>query len=204
MPNAIPNTLRRHLLIAVLGAAALSGCASLNTFSGEVSSFGDWPAGRAPGSFAFERLPSQQQDPEEQGRLERLATVALQAKGFQPAAPGAKPDVVVQVGARISRQTRSPWDDPLWWRFGPGVRWYGPWSGWSSWRWSNALDPEYGREVALLLRDGPSGTPLYEARASNAGATPGNDKLLEALFLLSMNDFPAARGEPHSASVVRP
>jgi len=200
------HAIRRHLLIALLGTAALAGCAGLNTVSGEVSSFGGWPAGRAPGSFGFERMPSQQQDPEEQARLERMAAAALQAKGFQPVAEGAKPDVVVQVGARVSRQSRSPWDDPLWWRFGAGVgpRWYGPWYGWGSWRWSNSLDPEYAREVALLLRDGASGTPLYEARARNAGATPGGDPLMEGLFQLSMSDFPAARGEPHSASIVRP
>jgi hypothetical protein len=54
------HAIRRHLLIALLGAAALTGCAGLNTISGEVSSFGGWPAGRALGSYGFERLPSQQ------------------------------------------------------------------------------------------------------------------------------------------------
>ena len=53
------HAIRRHLLIALLGTAALAGCAGLNTVSGEVSSFGGWPAGRAPGSYSFERLPSQ-------------------------------------------------------------------------------------------------------------------------------------------------
>jgi Domain of unknown function (DUF4136) len=141
----MPLSTRRPLLIALLGSLALGGCAGLNTVSGEVSSFGGWPAGRAPGSYGFERLPSQQQDPEEQARLERMAAAALQAKGFQPATAGAKPDVVVQVGARISRQAHSPWDDPLWWRFGVGVgpRWHGPWYGWSSWRWTTPVDPEY-------------------------------------------------------------
>jgi hypothetical protein len=65
-------------------------------------------------------------------------------------------------------------------------------------------DPEYTREVALLLRDSASGTPLYEARALNAGITPGAERLIAGLFQLAMSDFPNARGEPHDASVVRP
>ena len=194
---------RRPLLAAtlVLASLGLAGCAGLNTVSGEVSSFGQWPEGRAPGSYAFERLPSQQQDGEHT-RFEALAAQALQARGFTPVAAGAKPDVVVQIGARVTRQSRSPWDDPFWWRFGSGYgsRWYGV----GAWRWSSALDPEYDREAALLLRDAASGTPLYEARAHSTGVTPGGDRLLGGLFLLSLSDFPAARPEPHAASVVLP
>ena len=44
----------------VLAAALLGGCAALSSVSSDVASFGEWPAGRAPGSYAFERLPSQQ------------------------------------------------------------------------------------------------------------------------------------------------
>ena len=43
---------------------ALAGCASLNVLDAEVSSFSRWPAGRAPATYAFERLPSQQANPQ--------------------------------------------------------------------------------------------------------------------------------------------
>lgn len=199
-------SLRRRTLIAtaLIAPLALGACASLMAARGEVSSFGQWPSGRQPGSYAFERLPSQQQDAEQQAVLERQADAALQARGFKPVAADQKADVVVQVGARVTRQSRSPWDDPLWWRFGGvgmGPGWRGPWLGYAGWRWNAPMDPEYDREVALLLRDGASGTPLYEARARNSGATPGAERLIGDLFRLSMADFPQARPEPHEVSL---
>ena len=40
-------------------AALLSGCAATQ-LDANVHTVGTWPQGRAPGTFAFERLPSQQ------------------------------------------------------------------------------------------------------------------------------------------------
>ena len=54
--------MRRQLLTlaaALPVAAALAGCASFNEITADVASFGEWPAGRAPGTFGFDRLPSQ-------------------------------------------------------------------------------------------------------------------------------------------------
>ena len=49
---------RRFLGLAAAAAALLlAGCAAMNTVTSEVVSYGDWPAGRAPGSYVFERLP---------------------------------------------------------------------------------------------------------------------------------------------------
>ena len=45
---------------ALAGALLLGGCAGISTVSSNVSSFGEWPADRKPGTYAFERLPSQQ------------------------------------------------------------------------------------------------------------------------------------------------
>ena len=111
------NTATRRLLLgAVLaGAAALAGCAALRSVSSEVSSFGEWPDGRKASSYAFERLPSQQAQAAETEVLENAARPALEKAGFKPAADGQQPDVLVQVGARDSRYSTSPWDDPLWW-----------------------------------------------------------------------------------------
>ena len=127
---------RRALILATLPAlalATLSGCAALQTLSVDVSTFGEWPAARGPGargSYAFERLPSQQQQrADEQQALETAAAAALARAGFTPVAAGAEPDLVVQLGARVDYAERSPWDDPLWWHGGFG-RWrYNPWRG---------------------------------------------------------------------------
>jgi hypothetical protein len=193
-----------------LAAAAglLAACAALNTVTSEVATYGDWPAGRAPGRYAFERLPSQQAQPQRQAELEASAARALEKAGFAPASEAAQADVIVQIGARLTRIEVSPWDDPLWWRWGPGY-WRSP-----AWRparaslyspyWSLRADwgTRYERNVAVLLRDRSSGTPLYEAHAQTDGATMGSAALLAAMFEAALTDFPAAGAKnPRSVSV---
>jgi hypothetical protein len=187
-------------LMVVAAAGVSVSCASFNTLNAEVASYGSWPPERKPGSYAFERLPSQQARADAQQRLEDAAHPALAAAGFVSAAPGATPDVLVQVGARITRYERSPWDDPLWWRGGFGF-WHprpfaGPYPG-----WYHGQPPRYDREVALLLRDRSTGAPLYEARASSEGSTSGGDEMLSAMFKAAMGDFPQSGSVPHTITV---
>jgi hypothetical protein len=173
--HATARTLMAALTVA--GAAGLLvACASMNTLNAEVVSYGGWPKERKPGTYAFERLPSQQARAETQQRLEDAAEPALKAAGFSAAAPGATPDVLVQLGARITRYDRSPWDDPLWWRGGFGSWRYRPWGG------------PY--------------PPWYEARASSEGMTSGGDELLSAMFKAAMADFPQSGSVPHTVSVM--
>lgn len=185
----------RTLLTATLAAALLAGCAGMSSVNNQVSSHGDWPPGRAPGTYAFDRLPSQQALAAETDRVEAAARPALQKAGFQPAAEGQVPDVLVQVGARTLYADMQPWGDPLWWRGGfgypysygwRGSMWYGP-----GWGWSARYDlPRYQHEVALLLRDQPSGKPLFEARASSEGFSSLDETLLAAMFEAALFDFP--------------
>lgn len=195
--------MRRLLPVLLLAAASLAGCALLNTVQADLSTWGEWPAGRQPGSYAFDRLPSQQARADETERLEAAARPALEKAGFVPAAPGATPDVLVQVAARSARTAPDIWADPLWWRGGFGYyrrSWTGP-------VW--VIDPRfdnsrYDREVALLLRDGASGKPLYEARVSNEGSSAGGQSLLVALFQGALIDFPRTGPNPRTVSVTLP
>ncbi|PIM53339.1 hypothetical protein CS062_09955 [Roseateles chitinivorans] len=205
-------TLNRRLALASLGAAAvlsLTACASLNSVSADAQSFGSWPAARQAGTFAFERLPSQQRDAAGQAALEDAARGALIKAGFTEASDPKAADVLVSLGARVTRTATAPWDDPLWWRWN-GSYWgwrYGPaWRPYySRWGYAYPMDPmmerRYDREVAMLLRDRKSNEPLYEARASSDGFTEGGKELFGALFEASMADFPATRPEPHRVSV---
>jgi len=186
-------------LSALAATLLLVSCAALNNINAEISSYGNWPANRTPGTYGFDRLPSQQARADAQQRLEDAAHPALEAAGFTAAAPGAAPDVLVQLGARVTRYEQSPWDDPLWWRGGfgrwPGRPWIGPhWHGYGG-------SPRYDREVALLLRERTSGAPLYEARATSEGSTSGGDDVLGAMFRAAMADFPKSGGVPHQVSV---
>lgn len=196
--------LRRALLL-IAPTLLLAGCASLNQVGAEVTSFGEWPAHRAGGTYAFERLPSQQQMAPRAAELEALAAPALAKAGFQPAPTGVAPDVIVSIGARISRTDWAPWDDPLWMRWHTPLRAtrYGlvPVRHWGS---SFPPEPRYDREVAVLLRDRASGQPLYEARANNDGATMGGDALISALFHAALSDFPKAEPKAHWVRVPLP
>jgi hypothetical protein len=189
-------------MAAALAATLLAGCAALNTMPAEISTWGDWPADRKPGRYAFDRLPSQAAQPEAAARLEDAARAALEAAGFSAAAPGDKPDVLVQVAARNSRADLDIWADPLWWRGGwmPGRRvWVEP-----LWWPELHARTRYEREVALLLRDAESGKPLYEARASNEGANAGGSALQQALFRAALADFPRTGPNPRQVTVTLP
>jgi Domain of unknown function (DUF4136) len=187
------------------GAALLSGCATLNTVSSSVASFGEWPAERKPGSYAFERLPSQQARAAESEALEASARSALEKAGFTPSADGKEPDVLVQVGARDARYVVSPWDDPMWWRGSFGYWRYGPWVS-PRWGVNMRYDsfPRYERQVALLIRDRATGKPLFETRATSEGNARSDAALLSAMFEAAMMDFPRLGMNPRRVVVELP
>ena len=192
---------RRHLTLTAAATLLLGGCAVLDSLTADVSSFGDWPAGRAPGSYAFERLPSQQARAADAEALEQAARAALQKAGLVPAAAGAEPDVLVQLGARSTRTARSPWDDPLWWHGGFGRFRHGPWVG-PSWGLTMRFEPpRYELEVAVLLRDRASGKPLYEARASADSGSRADAAVAGALFQAALADFPRPALSPRRVTV---
>lgn len=192
-----------RLALVALGAT-LAGCASINSVTSEVSSFGEWPAGRAPGSYAFERLPSQQQRAADADALEAAARPALEKAGFKPATDGTAPDVTVQVGARATRSDYGAWNDPLWWHGGFGYWRRGPWIG-PSWSMSvYASPPRFDREVALLIRDRATGKPLFESRASNEGGTRASPAVTTAMFQAALLDFPRTGLNPRRINVALP
>jgi len=195
----------RRTLGLLAAALALSGCAALNSVSSDVSSFGEWPADRRPGSYAFERLPSQQANAAGTQALEQAAAGALKKAGFTPVASGQEPDVLVQVGARVGRADVQPWADPIWWRGGFGYYRHGPWGGP---RWGLGMNfdaARYEREVALLIRDRASGKPLFEARASNEGnSSTAGSATLAAMSEAALMDFPRLGMNPRRVLVQLP
>ena len=201
--------------IALFAAtAALAGCASLNSIDADVSSFSRWPAGRVATSYAFERLPSAQAQPQQAQMLEDVARPAVEAAGFVAAPEGSVADVTVLVGARITETDRSPFDDPFW--YGGFGTWHRPFAGrfgrplggpgWRRGYWGSGYDsPYYMREVAVLIRDKRSAEPLYEARAESEGPTTGLQTALPAMFAAAFRDFPnGAPSNPHRVTIEAP
>jgi len=206
-------------VLALIAAAVLSGCASMYNIDADVSSFSRWPADRGTATYAFERLPSQQAQPQQAQMLEDVARPAIEGAGLVAAPEGVVPDVTVQVGARISETALSPYDDPFWyggmypWHRPFGYRYYGRpywgpyWGGgWHrGYGYWGSYSPYYDREAAVLIRDKRSGEPLYEARAQSQGPTVGLTTVLPALFVAAMKDFPAgSTANPHRITVEMP
>jgi hypothetical protein len=200
------STLRFAALL--LAATLLGGCAALNRVHSEVTTYSDWPADRKPGRYAFERLPSQKANATRQAELEAAASGALEKAGFTAVPDAAQADVIVQIGARLTRVEVSPWDDPLWWRWGAGY-WRAP-----AWRSSRSMyyaglhadwATRYERSVALLLRDRASGTPLFEAHAQTEGGTSGDGALLGAMLEAALQGFPSIGAQnPRTVTVQLP
>ena len=190
----------RRAALALLPLLML-GCAGLRTITSDVASFGEWPAERKPSTYAFDRLPSQAAQAEASDALEATARPALAKAGFQPVAAGQQPDVLVQVGTRLSRSAPGLWSDPLWWRGGHSHWRASPWVG-PGWalhpRWESQ---RYEREVAILLRDRSSGKPLFEARASSDTSGLANAAVMAAMFQAALMDFPKLGINPRRVSV---
>lgn len=196
------------LLAGLLATVMLSGCAGLNTLTSEVSSHSQWPAGRKPGTASFERLPSQQAQPERQAQLEDAAARALQAAGFTVVPTGAgagtnATEYTVQLGARVTPSDSRIFEDPFWWRGGlygaygrgwPGSR--GPfWGAGIGMRFDHSA---YEREVGLLIRDRQTGQVLYEAHASNEGMSSSIESLLAAMYSAALQGFPEGSPAPRN------
>jgi hypothetical protein len=209
MEARMSHPTRRLVLTGLSAAAALAvtGCAGPYMFSADVSSYGNWPADRKPGTYAFDRLPSQQQNDEaakRQTALEDAVRPALEKAGFTPAADAKTADVLITLGARVTAYDPVPWDDPLWWRWrgrllSPRYGYVGP--GPWGWRQDPFFDRRYDRAVAVLLRDRASGEALYEAHASNEGISASADTLLAPLFAASLAEFPKVTPKSHRVSI---
>lgn len=196
-----------RLTSLIVATAALAGCASFSSIDSDVTTFSKWPSAKKPSTYAFERLPSQQAQPQQAQVLEDAARPAIEAAGFAPAPAGSPPDVTVQLGARVTAYDRSPFDDPFWYGphgpfpgsfyysryhrgpfWGPGWR-YG-WGGLGSWGGPAFATPYYEREVAVLIRDRRSGEPLYETRANSDGIYADVGRVLPAMYAAALKDFP--------------
>lgn len=187
--------------LALAGSALLSGCAAMKSLTSDVSSYGNWPAGRAPGRYVFDRLPSQQADVATQDKVEAAAEPALAAAGFAKVADASQADVTVQVSAHV--QTLPPrYADrpgPL---FYPNVGgWWGS-GGWGGFSLGIMIEPSLNQvQVDVLVRDRQSGQVLYETHAVREQNTGYVDKVLAPMFSAALKEFPQAAAGPKVVTV---
>lgn len=202
------NTRRAGLGLSLLLTAWLAGCAGVSAITSQVSSYGQWPAGRQPGLYTFERLPSQQSRVEWQDKLEAAAQPALAAAGFELAKEAGQADLTVQVASQVQTDPR-PRYDPFW---GP----YGPWGrggvgGWWGGRGRGGLSmsfavepPHVQTQVDVLIRDRRNNQVLYETHAKLDHVGAADDRLLPYLFEAALKDFPHQAVSPRAVTIEIP
>lgn len=175
---------------------AMAGCTSLNTLSSDVQSFGQWPADRKPGTFAFERLPSQQARADLQQLLETAALPALEAVGFKLTPDPKAAEYLVQLGARTAPNKQFRGDPFYAWQgipyTYPANKAYRHPYGYGRGLWIVPVGtPSYEREVVVLIRDPKLGANLYESHAISDGPSANLIGLLGPMFTAALKDFPS-------------
>lgn len=181
---------------------ALAACANVRSVPSDVTSFSSWPAGRAPGSYAFERLPSQEGQPE-QGELEQAARGPLAGAGFTEASPETA-EFSVQLGARLSPYPAAYGGTSVGIGGGFGAVGRSTFSGVGIGLNFGGGPSAQAREVSIVIRDRRTTRTLYEARAQNDGAGAGNPRIDEAMFAAAMKDFPLAGVNPRRVVIEMP
>lgn len=202
-----------RLFVGLCAALILSACAGLQEVRSTVSSYGNWPEGRQPGAYVFERLPSQQSQPQEQAMLEAAAEPALATAGFRKVDDAKQADVTVQVAAQALVQHRQRYDP--WYPYGPYNPYFGPWRpGFGGW-WgsggrggisiSMAMEPPYVQmQVDVLIRDRRNNQVLYETHAAHEHVGSPIDALYPFLFEAALKDFPRQAVSPRTVTIPVP
>lgn len=192
------------LCLAAAATLSLAGCGTMTSLTADVSSFGQWPPTRPLPRYAFERLPSQQAQPDFQARVEAAARPVLTRKGFVEADSPQKADVLVQVAAQ-ARTLYSGYDPFDRWdgRFFGGFG--GFWGGRGGLGFGMSFDPPVTQmQVDVLIRDKASSQTLYETHATHRRAGGVVESLMPAMFDAALKDFPAQAISPRVVTVPIP
>jgi len=176
----------RRILLPVLCAFLLSGCATGYLLDNQVQAFSGLATLPAQPTYRFERLPSQQQP--SQAQLEALADPALHRAGLRR--DDAAPAFTVLVSARIQRAL-SPWADPWDWHWGGGF--FSP--------FGRMQQPWFVREVTVVVRELAGNRVVFESRALNEGPWIAPPTVLPAMFDAALQGFPNAPAGPRRVDV---
>jgi Domain of unknown function (DUF4136) len=185
---------KRSLLALFFIVLLLSGCASVWLIDNDVRTFSSL-SGVPTAGYRFERLPSQQSNPDSQNAIEAMAEQALAKVGLRR--NDATAATTVQVSARVQRDPRAPWDDPF----------FGPWPGGVGLSHGQLFagrgglsfglmfggfeSPYYRREVSLVMRELATGKVVYETHAAHDGRWADSQAVLPAMFEAAVSGFPA-------------
>jgi Domain of unknown function (DUF4136) len=185
-----------YWLLPMAAMVQLTGCASVRLIDNEVSAFSALASVPAGSTYRFERLPSQQTNPQRQDQLEAIAQasmakVGLVRVGDAPGSPAAR--YSVQMGINVQSVDAGLWGDggPRFGGFvgiggGIGRRGYGH----LGYAFPYIPPPSYVRDVSLVLRDTANNQVVFETRAKHEGPWADNLAVLPAMFDAALQGFP--------------
>jgi hypothetical protein len=202
-------------MLSMTALLQLTGCAGVRLIDSDVSTFSKLAAVPAGSTYRFERLPSQQTNPQRQDQLEAIAQAALAKVGLQrvgdaPGSPAAR--FTVQMGINMVSVGYPAWD-----AFGPRFGGYvgigGPILGGRVHGYGHfgyplmymPPTPTYVREVSLVLRDTSASNPVvFETHARHEGPWADSLAVLPAMFDAALQGFPAPPASPRQVNVEIP
>ena len=200
--------MRQRLIAALLSVAALlAGCSTTRVVDADAQAFSSLQPSAEPRSFRFERLPSQQAQPQQQAQLEAIAQAALERAGLRH--DPQSPRYSVQVDTQVQRLPRR---DDLW-----GDPWHRPWGlgpGWGAPGWHHPggsplfwgphrpwPEPDWlAHRVQLVLRDLHSQQIVFESQATHEARQPADAATWGALFDAALQGFPTPPCRPAPAA----
>lgn len=186
----MPFTLiRRAQAALLLIATLLTGCASTRLVDAQVNSFSNLTT-QSGTLYRFERLPSQQADAPAQDRLEQLAAQSLAKVGLTHADTAS---LSVQVSAVQRQESTNSTGSGL--NIGMSLGWVmgnGAVSIGSPGALFPGIDaqPNYWRQVSLVMRDSATQAVQFESHASHEGRWSDSDAILRAMFDAALKGYP--------------
>jgi hypothetical protein len=179
--------MNKALTALVFVVLVLTGCAGVRLVDSQVISFA--PAPVPTGSrYRFERLPSQQTNPQAQAQLEAMAEQALSKVGMTHDDSAARYSVQVSATQSAQQEVLDP----------PGLGWH---LGWRMGRGGMAfghgglfpgLDARttYWRKVSLIMRDGNTQAVVFESHAVHEDPWSDSEAILPAMLDAVLQGFP--------------
>ena len=172
--------------VLLLISLALTACGTTRLIDSDVRSFGSAkaaPATNSPQFYRFERLPSQQATASAQDGLEALAAPVLAQRGLVLDASAARLTVELRMSVDTVNRVGG-------WRAEHGL--FGSGNGLWSQPLALSLEPAlYRYTVQLLLRDAADKSVVFESSAQHEGPWSDRNKVLPAVLMAALRDFPA-------------
>ncbi|MDH4449977.1 MAG: DUF4136 domain-containing protein [Rhodoferax sp.] len=182
MPNFL-STLARGLALTAL--LALAGCSMPRMIDSDVQSFAGMGLTASNADFRFERLPSQQQNPDLQDSVESMAQEALERIGLRR--NDTTGQYLVMVGLSIDSVRNPHYRPPR-----PRVVRAADGTLHEEWPLFPAIDvPWYRHRVHLTLRDSSTSQVAYETSAVFDGPWRDTLNLVPPMLEAALQDYPA-------------